>query len=113
MIDVLHQWYQRYFTDYQAVVLSVLLALALVVLVFMGDMLAPILTSIVVAYVLDWGVTHLERLRLSRRLSVGIVFTIFIGLSLLSVLTLFPLMWQQGLRLVNELPTMIGSWQAS
>ena len=64
MFKVLRDWVQRYFSDEEAVVLAVLLALAFAGVLTLGGMLAPVLAGMVLAYLMQGLVGALERLRL-------------------------------------------------
>jgi putative permease len=111
MIQVLHNWYKRYFSNPEAVVLFLAIVFTLILIKVMGQMLAPVLVSVVIAYLLQWLVVRLEEWRVSHFFAVLIVYIGFLGL-LVSILGLFPLLWQQMVALARELPTMIGHGQA-
>ncbi len=46
-------WFRRNLSDPQVVLLTVLLGIGLLVIVYLGDMLAPVLASVVIAYLLE------------------------------------------------------------
>ncbi|MBS7663297.1 AI-2E family transporter [Pseudomonas lalucatii] len=112
MVKVLRDWLHRYFSDEQAVVLAVLLILGFAVVLTLGGMLAPVLTGLVLAFLMQGLVTALERLRLPPLAAVWLVFTLFMSLLGLFLLVLLPLLWRQLSNLFNELPRMLGEWQA-
>ncbi|MEX6504687.1 AI-2E family transporter [Pseudomonas zhanjiangensis] len=112
MIKVLRDWLHRYFSDEQAVVLAVLLILGFAGVLTLGGMMAPVLTGLVLAFLMQGLVTALVRLRLPKILAVWLVFALFMGLLGLFLLVLMPLVWQQLSNLFNELPRMLGEWQA-
>ena len=66
MFEFINSWYRRYFTDPQAALLVVLLVISAVVLLTMGKMLAPLLAALVIAYLLEGGVSKLQRKLFSR-----------------------------------------------
>ena len=49
MKEVLTRWYQRYLSEEEAVILLVMLTMAFAVMLFFGDILAPVLVAIVLA----------------------------------------------------------------
>ena len=49
MKEVLTRWYQRYLSEEEAVILLVMLTMAFAVMLFFGDILAPVLVAIVVS----------------------------------------------------------------
>ena len=112
MLKVLRSWIYRYFSDEEAVVLAVVLALGFTVILTLGGMLAPVLAGLVLAFLLQGVVGWLERLRVPHVLAVWGVFTLFVALLAACLLLLVPLVWRQLLTLVNELPRMLGEWQS-
>ncbi|MDP3977301.1 MAG: AI-2E family transporter [Pseudomonas sp.] len=112
MIKVLRNWMHRYFSDEQAVVLAVLLVLGFAAVLTLGGMLAPVLTGLVLAFLMQGLVNALERLRLPPIVAVSLVFLLFMGALGLFLLVLMPLLWRQLSTLFNELPRMLGEWQA-
>ena len=61
MFNFISTWYKRYFTDPQASLLVILLAVGLIIFVTMGKMLAPLLAALVIAYLLEGAVHKLEK----------------------------------------------------
>ena len=59
-MQVVTAWFKRYFSDPQIVFLTLFLVLIFGVVLTMGDMLAPVLASIVIAYLLEGIVNQLE-----------------------------------------------------
>ncbi|MFV9682900.1 AI-2E family transporter [Pseudomonas sp. NY15367] len=112
MVKVLRDWLHRYFSDEQAVVLAVLLVLGFAVVLTLGGMLAPVLTGLVLAFLMQGLVNGLERLRVPQVLAVWLVFTLFMGGLTVFLLVLMPLLWQQLSTLFNELPRMAAEWQS-
>ena len=112
MFKVLRDWIQRYFSDEEAVVLAVLLALAFTAVLTLGGMLAPVLAGMVLAFLMQGLVNFLERLRIPSGAAVGAVFALFMGALGLFMLVLVPLLWHQLITLFNELPGMLAKWQS-
>lgn len=111
MLKVFQGWVQRYFSDEEAVVLAVVLALGFAIIISFGDKLAPLLTGVVLAYLLQGLVTRLQRW-LPHSLAVWIVFLLFLGALAALFGVVIPLVWKQMLNLFNELPGMLGEWRA-
>ena len=65
-MNTLRGWFVRNFSDPQVVVLAVLLASGVAVVVFLGDLLAPVLAGLVIAYLLDGPTEALKRRGLPR-----------------------------------------------
>jgi len=108
---VLGQWFRRYFSDPQAVLLTVLLVVGFGLVMLIGDWLAPVLAAIVFAYLLEGVVRYLQQWGASRRNIVYLVFLIFLAFLLFLVFGLTPLLWQQAVALVDELPSYINHGQ--
>ena len=73
------QWLDRKFSNPEAVVLLAILGFGSLILYSFGQLLAPILVAIVIAYLLEWGVRMLTLRKIPRTLSVVLVFVAFIG----------------------------------
>lgn len=112
MLQVARDWIQRYFSDEEAVVLGVLLVVGFTAILTLGGIMAPVLTGMVLSFLMHGLVTTLERFRVPSGVAVAIVFTLFIGALALFVLVLVPLLWHQLITLFNELPGMLGKWQS-
>jgi putative permease len=107
VIDVLKHWFGRYFSDPEAVLLVAMLMGGLLLIALMGGILAPVLGAIVIAYLLQWLINLLISWRVPRLASVIIVYITFMGLFFYAMLVLWPIIWAQLLKLVDELPNMI------
>jgi len=106
-------WFKRYFSDPQIVFLTLFLVLVFGVVLTMGHMLAPVLASIVIAYLLEGVVSLLQRWGVKRLPAVIFVFVLFLLFVGLVVLGLLPLLSRQVTDFVQQLPTMISSGQAA
>lgn len=111
MLDIIRDWYNRHFSDPQAVILALVLLVAFGILWLFGDILAPVLVALVLAYLLEGVVSTTERWGIPRTFSVTIVLLLFITLSLLVLFVLLPVLSQQLTAIVRELPGMITKGQ--
>lgn len=111
MFDVIGNWFRRHFSDPQVVMLAVLLLAGFLVVIYFGGMLAPVLASIVIAYLLEGLLTQMHKRGLPRLTAVWIVFTLFLVVFMFMLFGLIPLLSQQLSQLVNELPNMITAGQ--
>ncbi|MEZ6929253.1 AI-2E family transporter [Aeromonas sp. S16(2024)] len=110
MLDVLKRWYQTRFSDPDAVTLFLLLVFCFAVLWLFGDLLAPLLVAVVMAYLLEWPVSRLQRTGLSRPLATSLVL-LFITVATLMLLGLIPTLVSQGVNLAKEAPAMLAHAQ--
>ena len=106
MLEIFNKWSDRYLFEEESVLLLVLVLLALVLLATIGDILAPLLAAIVLAYLVQGVVNLLCRLGLPPWLGFFLAFTVFVGLFFAVLLGLLPLVWRQSLALVAEVPRM-------
>jgi putative permease len=107
MLEIFNKWYQRYLFEEESVLLLVLLTLSVVLLMTIGDVLAPVLAAIVLAYLMEGMASRLQRLGLPQWFGVTIAFLVFVGAFFGFVLGLLPLAWRQFLALAGEMPRML------
>jgi putative permease len=110
-VQILSDWFRRYFSDPQVIFLSVALLVGFGVVLTMGNMLAPVLASIVIAYLLEGLVGFFERLGLPRLAAVLTVYVAFMAFVVLVLLWVMPLVSRQVTDLVQQLPNMISRGQ--
>lgn len=113
MRKVLERWIHRYFADDEALVLLAILLTTLIVIVTLGDIMAPVLAALVFAFLLQGAVNLLKRWHLPNLPAVIVVFTSFIGLLFAIMVFLFPIVIQQSSNLIQEVPGMVRYWQDS
>ncbi len=111
MRKLLRSFFDRYFHDEEAIIFVILLGVALLVLVTMGSILAPLFAAIVAAYLLQGLISSLERYRISHRLAFALVYSLFIGFFVAILFFVLPQAWVQLGRLINDLPRLIGEGQ--
>ena len=111
MLEIFRKWYKRYLSEEESVLLLVLLTLSVVLLMTIGDILAPVLAAIVLAYLAQGLAGRLERLGLPTWLGVAVSYLVFVGAFFGFCLAILPLVWRQMLSLVGELPGMLSRGQ--
>jgi len=104
-------WFRRTFSDPQIVFLSLVLLAGFAVVLTMGNMLAPVLASAVIAYLLEGLIVALEDRGAPRLLAVVVVFIGFMLFLGAVVFGLLPVVSRQVTQLVQQLPSMIGEGQ--
>jgi putative permease len=110
-MQVLTNWFRRYFSDPQVVFLAVALVVGFAVVITMGNMLAPVLAIIVIAYLLEGLVSFLQRRGWPRIAGVIVVYVSFILFVSLIAFGVMPLVSRQVTDLVQQLPAMISQGQ--
>ena len=106
MIDTMKKWYDRYLTREDSVVLLMVIVSTFLSLWLLGDVLAPILIAIVIAYLMQGAADTLKTWGLSPALSLTVSVLLFIGAFIAFTVGLAPLVWGQLEGLVREVPQM-------
>lgn len=108
----LKRWFRYHFSDVEVLVLLGVLIAGLAVLIFAGQILAPVIASIVIAYLLDAAVVALERVHVRRLLAVVVVWFLFLALMIVVLFVLLPLLIGQVADLAQQLPSIFQGVQA-
>jgi putative permease len=104
-------WLRRTLADPQIVALSlIVLALAAAVWLF-GKMLAPLLASLVIAYLLNTIAGRLRARGVPHLAAVMIVFTLFMAIFWAFLFWLLPLLTGQMAQLFQQIPFMVAEVQ--
>lgn len=106
MIKVFNGFYERYFSEEEAIIFTVLLILFFTVMMTMGSIIAPLLWSLVITYMLQGLVNSMDKLHLPHHLVVYLVYFMFLGLTVLIMLFALPFTWNRISAFVNDLPAM-------
>ena len=111
MIKLINDWYHKHFNDPQVAILALMLLVSTLVLYFLGDVLAPVLAAIMIAYLLDGAVAVLHKKGIPHFVAIMITFSIFILALLVVLFILAPLLVQQATQFVLEIPKMLTQGQ--
>src|SRR5210317_891520 len=111
MLRIFQRWLERYFSNEEAVILTVLLLVASAVIVSMGKILAPVFTSIVLAFLMQGTAASMIRYKVPESIAVLLTFTVFVGVFFWLVLFLIPLAFNQSKLLFTEAPSMLRNMQ--
>ena len=107
MLKVFNGFYERYFSEEEAIIFTLLLIAGVVLMVSMGGVMAPLLWSMVITFMLQGLVNALNRLNMPYRMAVYLVYILFLGTTLIIFLIFLPFSWSRLALFVNELPAMI------
>jgi len=110
-MKMITDWFRYQFNNPQVVFLTLFLVLLFVVVVLMGNMLAPLLAAVVIAYLLEGLVGVLEKTRLPRLIAVLVVYFAFLLFVVLILFGLLPLLSQQATQFVQQIPSMLNVGQ--
>ncbi|MEH6648415.1 MAG: AI-2E family transporter [Motiliproteus sp.] len=112
MLKVVSGWIERYFSDEEALLLFVFLAVALAIILTLGGTLAPVIAGLIIAFLMQGMVLKCQRLGMSHNPAVVLVFLAFISAFMALLLIVIPNVWRQLASLLNELPRMLREGQA-
>lgn len=107
----LTNWFTRYFSDPQVMALAVSLVVGFAIVLTLGNMLTPVLASIVIAYLLEGLVGFLEHHHIPRLAAVLVVYLLFMLFVILVLFGMLPLLSRQVTDLVQQLPSMLAAGQ--
>ena len=107
----LTQWFKRYFSDPEVVFLTIFLLISFAVVLTMGHMLAPVLASLVIAYLLEGLVGMIERKKIPRFAAVLLVYLVFLLFVTLLLFVILPQLSRQLTELFQQIPLMITEGQ--
>lgn len=104
MLDLLRNWYKRHFSAPGTVEFAIVLIAVFICIYYFMWLFGPLVIALCIAYFLDWWVSILmKKCKLNRFFSSLIVMLVFLGLSLLVVILVFPLLINQALDLYHTL----------
>lgn len=106
-MNSVRDWFRQHFSDPQVMALAIVLLGGFALVMAVGDMLAPVLASAVIAYLLEGVVRLLERRGVRRVLAVTLVFTVFLAVLVFTLFGLLPRLSTQLTQLTAQFPEMV------
>jgi len=103
--------FKRFLPNPQAVSLAIILIVSFVLIYSLSTILMPVFASIVLAYLMDGLVGKSLKLGITRLPSVYLVFSGFMACLIFLLFYLMPLVSQQAIELIQNLPRIINSVQ--
>ena len=111
MIDVIKDWFEKHFSDPQAIILISILVLGAILVLYWGSILTPVLAGIVIAYVLEGLVCRLNLLGMPRFAAFLLSYALFVTALALILFGLVPLVISQVSQLVVDFPRILNKVQ--
>ena len=111
MSNIFSQWLRHRFSDPQAVFLALFLLIGFTVVITMGQMLAPVIASVIIAYLLESSVARLEQRGIPRLVIVIVMVLLFTTFLMFVLFGLLPLLSGQITQLIKELPNYFVIWE--
>lgn len=112
-MEQISEWVKKQLANPQVVFLTIALVVLFVIIIYAGDMLAPVLAGIVIAYLLEGIITRMQILKLPRIVCVWLVFLGFMLFLVLIVFGLLPTLYTQLTQVVAQIPSMLTTGQAA
>ena len=108
MINFLKNFFDKYFFDDEQYAALFIISIGIVILYFLGGIIAPVIVSILIAYILNGLTSFMEEKGNSRILALIVTLIIF-GLFYLSIFLFLPFLSRQILLLVSDIPQIYES----
>ncbi len=106
-------WFRRQLNNPQIIILAVILLVLFALIIFAGNMMAPVIASIVIAYILEGGVKMFEVVKVPRLGAVLIVLGGFVILCFALIFGILPLVSAQALQLASQIPSWVADVQTA
>lgn len=113
MINVFKKWMDVLFAEEEAIILLLIIFGSLLLVLTLGDVLAPVISSAILAFLMYGMTAQLMARNVPSWLALSLAFLVFVGSFFGVLLIVLPLVWKQMAALFNELPTMLTQWQYS
>ena len=79
MKQVLKKWFEQYFSNEEAVLLSIMLIVSFLVLATLGSILGPFIAAVIIAFLLQGLVNNLQKIGMPKLTSVSnYLFILFV-----------------------------------
>jgi len=111
MYNIFRDWYTRNFSDPQAVILAFMLLVFFGLVWLVGDIMAPVLVSLILAYLLEGIVAGMQKWHIPRTLASVFVLLLIVIISVVVLFGLVPVLSQQLTDVIRELPDIIQNIQ--
>jgi putative permease len=98
---------KRFLPNEQAVVLAIILVVSSLLVYWLSGLLMPVIFSVILAYLLEGLVHKLENHRVPRLISVYTVFSGFMAVLGYVLFVLTPMVTEQAIQLVQNIPQII------
>lgn len=108
----LRDFFKHFLPNSQAVALAIILVVSFVLIYTLSDLLMPVFVSIVLAYLLEGLVAKAESRKMPRQLAVYLVFSAFMACLIFLLFYLMPLVGQQAVELIQDIPAILNGIKA-
>lgn len=112
-MNVITEWFQRHLADRQVVVLTLMLVGVFLALALFGEMMAPAIAAVVIAFLLDGMAEVLRKRGVSNLVASVATFLTFLLVSFVAIVGILPPIVSQFGQFFGQLPNMITKLQDS
>ena len=110
MRSLLNKFIKRFFSNEESVYFAILLIFSFFFIILFGNVLLPVIVSIVIAFLLNGFMTTLVKYNMSQKLSLSITLIVFFGFYL-SLFMALPSIGTEINNLLQNLPIIVSSFQ--
>ncbi len=110
MRSLLNKFIKRFFSNEESVYFAILLIFSFFFIIIFGNVLLPVIISIVIAFLLNGFMTTLIKYNMSQKLSLSITLIVFFGFYL-SLFMALPSIGTEINNLLQNLPIIVSSFQ--
>ena len=110
MQSLLNKFIKRFFSNEESVYFAILLIFSFFFIILFGNVLLPVIISIVIAFLLNGFMTTLIKYNMSQKLSLSITLLVFFGFYL-SLFMALPSIGTEINNLLQNLPIIVSSFQ--
>ena len=110
MQSLLNKFTKRFFSNEESIYFAILLVFSFLFIIFFGNVLLPVIISIVIAFLLNGLMTGFENLKVSQNLSLTLTLIVFFGFYL-SLFMALPSIGTEINNLIQNLPSIVSSFQ--
>ena len=112
MRNLVRQFLNRFFSNEESIYFALLLIAFSIFIIFFGNVLLPVIVSIVIAFLLNGLMRTFVSMNISGRLSLTLTLIIFFGVYL-SLFMALPSIGTQINNLLQNLPSIVSSFQTT
>lgn len=110
-MEIILRWLRSLLSDTQMLILLLVLGIGAAIVLSIGDLLAPVIASVIIAFLLEGLIRPLERFGCPRRTAIILVFGLFIFFLAFLLIALVPLLITQISELTDNIPKIIAQAQ--
>jgi len=111
MKKIFHKWIEQYLGTEEALLLTIILIVSLVIFATLGVVLGPVFAALILTFLLQGVVNTLVRHGVPRTLALISTYLLFVAGFISVIVGLIPIIGRQTSLLVSEIPAMIGRFR--